>query len=288
MKKLCLAATLVLLTLAMTKPYAAAAESKTLQPTSQQKVIHDPKEFKTYMDALHLKDAAARGAAMEEFATRYPKSAAYAEALEQAMAAYQAAGDGRKIAEVAERLLKFDPKNVEALAILTYIKMNGDSAAATAEAKAYAERGLQLMPSWQSPAGLSKAQFAAMRHQTAAVFYEAIGLAALFAKDYSAARNALAKAVVDSGSGNFVDSYRLAVAELEPTPPDPQGFWYIAKSINLAKKQNPAAAAKIEAYAQAKYKNYHGSKDGWDALVASAAKERTPPKHFDVKPAMAR
>lgn len=287
MTKLCLAATLVLLTLTMTNPNAASAESKTLQPTSQQKVIHDPKEFKTYMDALHLKDAAARGAAMEEFATRYPKSTADAEALEQAMAAYQAAGNGRKIAEVAERLLKFDPKNVGALAILTFIKMNGDSAAATAEAKAYAERGLQLLPSWQSPPGLSKAQFAAMRHQTAAVFYEAIGLAALFAKDYSAARNALTKAV-ESGSGNFVDSYRLAVAELEPTPPDPQGFWYIAKSINLAKKQNPAAAAKIEAYAQAKYKNYHGSQDGWDALVASAAKERTPPRHFDVKPAMAK
>jgi hypothetical protein len=282
MKKLCLAATLVLVTLTTTKLYAASNESKTLQPTSQQKIIHDPKEFKTYMDALHLKDAAARGAAMEAFSTRYPKSTAYADALEQAMAAYQVAGNGRKIAEVAERLLKFDPKNVEALAILTFIKMNGDSAASVAEAKAYAERGLQLLPSWQSPPGLSKAQFAAMRRQTAAVFYEAIGLAALFAKDYSAARNALIKAV-ESGSGSFIDSYRLAVAELEPSPPDPQGFWYIAKSINLAKKQNPAAAEKIEAYAQAKYKNYHGSKDGWDALIASAAKERTPPKHFDVK-----
>jgi tetratricopeptide (TPR) repeat protein len=284
MKKLCLAATLALLALTMTKHDAASQQSKTLQSTSQQKIIHDPKEFKAYMDALRLKDPGARGAAMERFAARYPKSAAFAEALEQAMAAYQAAGNGSKVAEAADRLLQFDPKNVEALAILTFIKMNGNTATAIAEAKAYAERGVQLLPGWQSPPGLSKAQFAAMRRQTAAVFYEAIGLAALFAKDYSAARETLMK-VIAIGSVNFVDSYRLAVAELEPTPPDPQGFWYIAKSINLAKKQNPGAAMKIEAYAQAKYKNYHGSTEGWDALVASAAKERAPPQHFRVKPA---
>lgn len=287
MKKLCLVATLVLLLPIMTLQYAAAQASKTLQPTSQQKVIHDPVEFKTYMDALHLKDAAARGAAMEQFAVRYPKSTAYAEALQQAIAAYQAAGNAAKVAETAERLLKFDPKNVEALAILTFVKMNRGTAAAAAEAKAYAERGLQLLPGWQSPPGVPKAEFAAMRRQTAGVFYEAIGLAALFAKDYSAARDALAKAV-EGGTGSFVDPYRLAVAELEPTPPDPQGFWYIAKSINLAKKQDPAAAEKIEAYAQAKYKNYHGSTEGWDALVASAAKERAPPKHFTVKPGAAK
>jgi hypothetical protein len=287
MRKLCLAATLLLVLPTMTQQYAVAQESKTLQPTSQQKIIHDPKEFKTYMDALHLKDAAARGAAMEQFAARYPKSTAYAEALEQAIAAYQAAGNGAKVAEIAERLLKFDPKNVEALAILTFAKMNRGTGAAAAEAKAYAERGLELLPGWQSPPGVPKAQFAAMRRQTAGVFYEAIGLAALFAKDYSAARDALIKAV-ESGTGSFVDPYRLAVAELEPKPPDPQGFWYIAKSIDLAKKQDPAAAEKIEAYAQAKYKNYHGSTEGWAALVASAARERAPPKHFTVKPAAAK
>jgi tetratricopeptide (TPR) repeat protein len=287
MKNLCRAAALVLLTVTLINQQAVAAESTTLQPTSQQKIIHDPKEFKAYMDALHLKDPAARGAAMEQFAVRYPKSPAYPEALEQAMAAYQAAGNGHKVAESAERLLKFDPTNVEALAILTFIKMNGNTPAAIAEAKAYAERGLQLLPGWQSPPGLSRAQFAAMRRQTAVVFYEATGLAALLAKDYPAARNALLK-TVESGSGSFVDSYRLAVADLEPTPPDPQGFWYIAKSINLAKKQNPAAAEKIEVYAQAKYKNYHGSTEGWDTLVSSVARERAPPKHFTVKPAAAK
>jgi len=286
MKRLCVAATLMFVAATMARQYAVAAEkeNKTLQQTSQQKVIHDPKEFKTYIDALHLKNPAARGAAMERFAARYPGSAAYPDALQQAMAAYQAAGNRDKVVETGERFLKLDPKNIGVLTILTAIKMNSGTVDGVAEANRFAERGLQLLPGWQSPPGLSKGQFAATRRQITVVFYEAIGLAALMAKDYPAARDALTRAV-DNGAGSFADSYRLAVAELEPTPPDPQGFWYVARSITLAKRQNPPAVKQIEAYAQTKYKRFHGSPEGWDALVASAAKERTPPKGFTVKPA---
>jgi len=277
---------LVLLAATLPRQFAVAAENKTLQQTTQQKVIHDPKEFKTYMDALRLKDAAARGAAMERFVARYPNSAARVEALEQAMAAYQDAGNGAKVVGTGERLLKSDPKNLGVLAILTFIKMNTGTVPAAAEAKAYAEHGLELLPGWQSSPGLSKAQFAQTRRQTVAVFYEAIGLDALLNKDYPAAHGALVKAL-GSGAGSFVDFYRLGVAELEPAPPDPQGFWYVARSITLAKKQSPSAVEKIEAYARDKYQSYHGSTEGWEALVASAAKQRVPPKHFTVTPAPA-
>ncbi len=265
---------------------AMSAESTTLQPTNEQKVVKDPKEFKAYMDALRTKDPAARGVAMEEFVAHFPHSTAAPEALAQAMAAYQAAGDGAKVAEVASRLVTIDPKNVQALAILTFAKMNEGTAASIAQAKELAERGLKLLPGWKSEPGASKAQFATMRRETSAVFYDAIGLAALYAKDYAAAREPLRRSL-EIKNGTFVENYRLAVAELEMRPIDPQGFWYIAKSIDLARSQNPDAVGKIEPYGSDKYRTYHGSMDGWDALLLRAAKEKVPPKKFTVSAAAA-
>jgi tetratricopeptide (TPR) repeat protein len=281
MTRLLLAVAVSLLAIAAVQGRAVAQESQTLAPTAEQKTINDPREYGAYTDALKIEDPAKKGAAMEAFAAHYPKSAVYADALQQAMAAYQAAGNGAKVTEVAGRLLKRDPKNVQVLAILAFIEMNAGTPASVAEAKDHAERGLKLLPGWRAAPGVPKTTFAAMRKETAAVFYDAIGLAALYAKDYVAARDALRHALT-AKSGTFVENYRLAVAELEMNPIDPQGFWYIAKSIELAKKENPAAATKIEPYAAEKYKKYHGNMAGWDAVVASAERQGAPPKGFSV------
>jgi tetratricopeptide (TPR) repeat protein len=287
MKLLLLAAAIAFSMMSATPPGAMAAESKTLQPNAEQKVVHDPKEFKAYMDAVRTKDPAARGAAMEQFVARYPHSTVLAEALEQAMSAYQAAGNGAKVAETAARLVKIDPKNVQALAILTFAKMNEGTPAAVGEAKGLAERGLKLLPGWKSAPGVPKAQFAAMRRETSAVFYDAIGLADLYVKDYAAARDPLRRSL-EIKNGTFVENYRLAVAELEMKPTDPEGFWYIAKSIDLARSENPDAAGKIEPYGSEKYRTYHGSMDGWDALLLRVAREKAPPKRFTVTAAPAK
>lgn len=264
--------------------HRAVSQTKTLQSTGEQKTIKDKAEYDAYKAALDTKDAVQRGAAMEAFAAKYPRSVVNSDALQQAMAAYQAAGNSAKVSEVAERLVKRDPRNVQALAVLTYLKMNVPNIAAVNEAKAYADRGLKLLPAWKGQSGVPEAQFATMKKETEAVFYSAIGLAELYAKNYPAARSALLKTVAFHLSG-FADYYRLAVAQLEMNPIDPQGFWYIAKAIDEAKKQNAADAAKIEPYAAAKYKKFHGGMDGWDALLASAAKENAPPRRFAVKPA---
>jgi hypothetical protein len=75
--------------------------------------------------------------------------------------------------------------------------------------------------------------------------------------------------------------YQLSIAELEMTPLDPRGFWYMARASNLA-KGNDAAVKAISSYAAAKYKLYHGSVDGWDQMVAAAANQTAPPGGFSV------
>jgi hypothetical protein len=89
---------------------------------------------------------------------------------------------------------------------------------------------------------------------------------------------------------NVQDTYQLAVADLESTPLDPDGFWYCARGIHLAESAAiPQDAGGMTAYCKAKYNKVHGADDGWDALLASVADQDAPPPDFaaKIKPAPA-
>jgi tetratricopeptide (TPR) repeat protein len=266
-----------------TAPGAAAGE----QPTNQ-KVIKDPNEYNAYIAALNTQDFTQKAAAMEAFAAKYPQSVVLMDSLEQAMAAYQQAGNQAKVEEIAKRILSIDPNNVRALAIVTAIDRglatNGN-AAALQEACSDAQKGTQALGSWPKPQAVSEADYEKLRNQMADIFTGTSGFCALQAKDYATARSFYQKAV-QLDPANWQDMYQLAIASLEMKPLDVTGFWYGAKAINLAQAQhNTAAVQSMTPYFTAKYKNFHGGTDGWEQIVASASADPAPPQGFTVKAA---
>ncbi len=116
------------------------------------------------------------------------------------------------------------------------------------------------------------------------IFYGGAGFCALQKKDFAGAKDNYLKAVQLDPS-NLQDVYQLAVSDLEISPPDLNGFWYGAKAINLA-GSNAQARDGISAYVKAKYKNYTGSYEGWDQIVAAAATQAAPPANLvaSIKP----
>ena len=58
---------------------------------------------------------------MEAFYKQYPYSVVKMDSLEQAMSAYQQAGNQTKVEELAYRILDLEAKNVRALAVVTFI-----------------------------------------------------------------------------------------------------------------------------------------------------------------------
>jgi tetratricopeptide (TPR) repeat protein len=255
-------------------------------PPAGQKMIKDPAEYNAYIAALNTQDPAQRANAMEAFVAQYPGSVVKTDALEQAMAAYQQAGNVAKLTSTANHILALDPDNVRALAIVTFLNRalasQGD-AKATADVRTDSEKGLKALPGWQKPDGTSDADFEKMRMQMAAIFHGAAGFAALQAKDYPAARDQYMQSI-EIDPRNLQDVYQLAVAELEMKPLDPTGFWYVAKAFQLA-QGNAAAQKSIADYGKAKYRRYHGGEDGWDQLVAAVANQPGRPADFSVKPA---
>jgi hypothetical protein len=250
---------------------------------AEQKIIKDPAEYNAYMAALNTPEPVQKAAAMVAFVAKYHDSVMHIDALEQAMAAYQQAGDQAKVEATAGEILKLSPDNVRALAIVTFLQRHratkGDKGALK-EVGANAERGLKALETWPAPDGMSDEDFKKLRGQMADIFNGAAGFAALKAKDYATARGYYLKSV-SIDPANMQDVYQLAIADLQAKPLEVDGFWYIAKAINLASAQKDETAQEnITNYGQAKYRRYHGSDDGWDALVAAVASQTVPPNGF--------
>lgn len=261
--------------------YAAPADfATTLQKItlSKRKVIKDAAEYNAYITALNTADPERKADAMEAFVERYPNSIVKTDALEQAMAGYQQAGNQSKLADAAGRILQANPDHVRALAVVVALKRASGTPKAIAEAGDVAVHGLKVLPDWTKPDGMTDEQYGSLRDQMAAIFNGAAGLQALQLRKYADARDFYLKALAARGD-NMQDTYQLSVAQLQMEPLDPTGFWYAAKAIALA-QGNTAAQEAMSKYAKAKYRAYHGGEDGWNALIGLAVQQSAPVADF--------
>jgi tetratricopeptide (TPR) repeat protein len=269
----------------------AVAASAQQAPTGQ-KVIQDPAEYNAYAAAVNTADATSRAEALEAFIQQYPKSVVLIDALEQEMAAWQTAGDSKQVMKVAKRLLAADSGNIRALGIVVALDRvsaaQGDNAALN-EMCVEASGGMLEVPMWRQPANMSQGDYVTLSKLLNDIFVGAEGYCAVQQKNYSQAREWLARAY-GMDPTNVQDTYQLAVADLESTPLDAGGFWYCARAIHLAQSAAiPQDTSSMVAYCKAQYTKYHGADDGWDALVTNAAAEDAPPPDFaaQIKPAAA-
>jgi tetratricopeptide (TPR) repeat protein len=270
------------------QPGQQPAADQSNVPASQ-KVIKDPAEYNAYITALNTTDPVQKAAAMEAFVKQYPNSVVKVDAMEQAMAAYQQSGNQAKVEESAKNILAGNPNNIRALAIVTFIDRvkatNGDQPALTSVCDE-SQRGLQALPAWTKPEGLSDADFPKLRNQMSDIFEGAAGFCALQGKKFPEAKEHLSKAIQVDPT-NFGDTFQLAISYLSSTPMDLTGFYYCARAINLAQTQNNAAGATgVNNYCKATYHNYHGKDDGWDQFVQQYGAQPTPPSAADLAKAI--
>lgn len=239
---------------------------------------------KAYAAILANPDATKRAEALELFIAYYPASPLMIGAHEQLMASWQAAHEPAKSDGTATKLLQIDPNNVRALANKVFVgraRLATGDVSGLAGIVAMAGHGLAVLPKWPKPDGVSDQDFARLKLQATAIFDSALGFAAQHAKDYTKARRYYLDAVT-LAPDNLQDVYQLSVVQLEGTPLDPLGFWYAARAIALAREsKSEQAATSIDRYARARYHAYHGSEEGWDALLSRvAAGQRVPPDKF--------
>lgn len=273
---------------AQTQPTAqpgAAAPQNPSQPAApqQKKEIKDPAEYNAYVGAVGQTDPNAKVSGLEAFLTQYPNSVMKEDALELLMGAYQQAGNQAKTAETAQKVLAANPCNLRALALITF-SMRGMAEAGQpaqlAEAGQHAEKGLQCLQTAPKPEGVKEEDFQKLKTQVGIIFNGAAGMNALQNKDYAKAQQYL-RASVEADPTNLRDVYPLALAYLTPSPAenDVQGLFFIARAVNLAQG---AGKDQIAKFGKSKYNKFHGSEEGWDALVTQTATTTLPPADFNI------
>jgi tetratricopeptide (TPR) repeat protein len=280
------------------QPAAQPAQAPPAAAPAQAPVIKDPAEYNAYVGAIGQKDPAAQISGLEAFLTQYPNSIMKVAALQTLMGDYQQTNNQAKTIDAAAKLVAADPCNVRAMALLAYfnrLKAQGGDANATqdlADAKKYAQMGLDCLPKFTKPDGTSDADFQKMRDQMTGIFNAAIGIAALTSKDYETARKTL-RAAVDStpdSQKDFSVVYPLALAYAGPTPPDPKltpdpidAIWFAIRASAVA--PNAQYQTQIEKYAKGLYIKYHGGDDGWVDVLPQAKSNPAQPAGFTIKPA---
>jgi hypothetical protein len=199
------------------------------------------------------------------------------------MTDWQSAGDSVKVLEVAKELIAEDSGNVRALAIVVALDRvsaaQGDSSALD-ELCLDSTGGMREISMWQKPAEMTDADYTLLHKQMDLIFNGAAGYCALEQSNYSQARDWFTRAYQIDAT-NLQNIYQLAISDLEMTPLDANGFWFCAKSIQLAKKLPSAnTAGGMEAYCKPKYAAYHGNDEGWDAILSAGATEAALPPDF--------
>jgi tetratricopeptide (TPR) repeat protein len=296
MKKVLVTLVLALTTAALaqgtspSQPSAQQPGTTAQQPTGQQssgdqgssqKTIKDPAEYNAYMTALNTTDPAAKGQAMEAFVAQYPNSVVKTDALEQAMGAYQQAGNQQKVQQLANTILQLEPNNVRALAIVVFLE-RAQVKDPTSGAKALqdAQHCLQELPNWKQPDGVTPADYEKMRNQMTNICAGTAAFGYLQQQDYPNAQKFYAEALkVDPN--DLANNYQMSIALLQANPMNPLGFWYGAKAISIAQQQNNQAAVNgMAPFITSRYKKYHGNTDDWNQRVATAATQTAPPPDF--------
>ena len=114
---------------------------------------------------------------MEAFLTQYPNSVMKEDALELLMRTYQQLNNVPKTMEAANRVLQANPNNVTALALLSYLnrlKAQSEQGAAAQQdlqqAAQFGEKGLQALPNYPKPEGMSDVDFAKLKDSLSGIF----------------------------------------------------------------------------------------------------------------------
>ena len=232
--------------------------------------IKDPNEYNAYVGCIQAKDATAKISCLEAFLKQYPNSVMKMTAMELLMNTYLGAQNQPKVLESAQRILDADACNLRALALLTYLMRPGVPQT-LADLTKYSNKGLECISSGQKPAGMSIEDWEKLKKQTAVIFNGGAGFADLQNKDYAKCRTELG-AAIEADPNDLQNVYPFAMCHLndpKSAAPDTdklgeKGLCYVARAANLA---TGPAQAQIQEYGRKKYKNYHGSEDGWNGVL---------------------
>jgi hypothetical protein len=234
--------------------------------------VPGPADGVAYNGALAQPTIADKITALEIFATNHRGSPLAEDALEYALWFYISTGGRARTLDVAAQLANANPNNILALAVLAHDRRSAAEAGLDVdrnlrEAERMTTAGINALSSMRRPDGMIDADFVAMKRQTIAFLEGDAGYLALQKKKYADAQPLL-KNAVDADPESPQNVYALALAYLGgPKPDRKNGYWYLARAVNLT--QGTPAGAQIAQFAADQYRHEGGTPQDWNQFLAA-------------------
>jgi hypothetical protein len=229
-----------------------------------------PNELSQYTNAVARVQPSDRVIQLERFAIHAQPGPLKVDALEFVIWEYLRTHNNAHALAWARPLADVDPDNAAALALLSQQSRDAvERGSMKPQALlTMASHGLDSLVQLRRPLGMSEANFTLLRRQVNAMLSGAAGTAELRMKDYVSARVYLHNAVaVNENSAQ--DVYALGLADLNGPGKNPkQGYWFLARAVNLS--QGTPQGSAIAQYARAQYVKDGGSTSDWSQFLASA------------------
>lgn len=227
-------------------------------------------ELTQYTSAVALTNPSDRVVQLERFAIHAQSTPLKIEALEFVVWEYlQTHNDVRALAW-ARPLGDADADNPVAIALLSNEARQAVEKGQMKPEKllVMARRGLNNLPQLRRPLGMNESEFTQLHRQVNALLSGAAGTAEMRMKDYVAARMYLHNSVYVNPN-SVQDTYALGLADLSgPDKNAKEGYWYLARAVNLA--QGTPEGIEMARYARAQYVKDGGSTSNWNDYLASA------------------
>jgi len=272
---------------------APAGQTGAAAPAGGQ-VQMDPAEFAVYDNAINKQTTPQTQApALEDYLQKYPKSAVKADVLQRIMIDYSQF-DHAKAIDAADKVLQLDPNNLQAYTIEVAYRRQAAEALTDPAARQtgmdaaadYAKKGLAAT----KPTATSDADFKKLKDFATPTFYSAIGADDLAKKDsagaieaYKAELAATPEADTEKAGTALQDTYFLGQAYYTSQPPDYVNCtFYATRAASFAPDNFKPQLQPLASFC---YKKYHGSDEGYDAVVTAAKASLNPPADFKITPA---
>jgi len=248
----------------------------------------DRAEYDLYDGITKDTNAKTRLDKIEQWQKQYPTTDYKLERETLLVTTHAALNQPKETTEAAKRLLADDPKNFTALYYTAYVMQSLYGQTQSVDLLGEGEKAsTTILGSIDTPpAGVTADQWAKLRPDVEVLAHVNLGFAGMVKKNWDAAETEFGKSLQFNPNNGQVDYWMAFVIYSQKKPERyPTAIFYFERAGTYEGQGAAAPDLRKQGldFAKRLYKNYHGSEDGFNDVVALAKSSPTAPADMDSK-----
>jgi tetratricopeptide (TPR) repeat protein len=265
--------------------FGQAAAPASAQP---QKNWKDRAEYDLYVSIGQDQTPKTRLEKLQQWEKQYPMTEWLKERKTLFLTTYVGLNDGKNVVDQAKQILADDPKDFTAL---YYTMLFTQSLYAANQSPDVLDQGEKAAKAILEnidtpPPGVKAEDWAKLRPDLEVLAHKNLGFIAMQRKNWDAAETEFQKTLMLNPNDAQVDYWMgTVIASAKKLDKLPVAMFYFARAATYQGQGalTPEAQKTAMTYVQRQYKNFHGSDEGFNDLLAAAKGNPTPPAGFTIK-----